>query len=177
MCIVYTYPIHVPYTHTLYIYTNPIQCIVYTYPIHIPYTCTLYTYPVLPRTCIICNAHALEPCTSMSYLFNVHALELYTSSSLTCDLDLYTLLLIHATHNQRLCPIHYQHQCHDCSSLRCSFYVDLSDLALIFNILLSNLLPSALADLQGMQDGSSPANVKLQLLQYSTSINGDQESN
>ena len=28
-----------------------------------------------------------------------------------------------------------------------------------------------------MQDGSSPANVKLQLLQYSTSINGDQESN
>ena len=113
----------------------------------------------------------------MSYLFNVHALELYTSSSLTCDLDLYTLLLIHATHNQRLCPIHYQHQCHDCSSLRCSFYVDLSDLALIFNIFLSNLLPSALADLQGMQDGSTPANVKLQLLQYSTSINGDQESN
>ena len=88
----YTYPIHIPYTHITY------TCTLYTYPTHVPihtypYTYNLYTYPILPCTCIICNAHGLEPCTSINLYMPKNCILL---STCTCPRIVYFNAFVHA---------------------------------------------------------------------------------
>jgi len=55
-CTLYTYPVYVHYTLTLYMYTIhlPYTCTLYTYPIYVHYTLTLYTYSIpLPYICTL----------------------------------------------------------------------------------------------------------------------------
>ena len=126
------------------------------YPLHVP--------------CSSTYLHNMQCTCPRTLYFHVILVQCTCPSSHTCDLDLYTLLLIHATHNN----INVMIALHWGAVFTVTFQI--WHWYSTFSYRICSPL-HCLADLQGMQDGSTPANVKLQLLQYSTSINGDQESN